>query len=1013
MNEKVDPEEVEAIMSRIKIEAVKIVEKHGGIVNQFVGDEVVALFGIPTAHEDDPVRAVRAALELHDVVRGISPEVEEKIGHRLRMHTGINTGLIVTNLRDDRDGRFGVTGDTVNTGARLKAAAEDDQVLVSPETQRLIGPFFQSAALAAVEMKGKAATVAPYRIVGETSIRTKLEAAQQRGFTPHAGRELELSTLQRALDKAKLGQGQFVTVVGEAGLGKSRLVYEFCRRIDTDEVTVLEGRCQSYGEAMPYLPWLDALRRGLRLRDEDSPAQRLETAIENIRAIDPSLEQYIPHFLHLLSIPGEAYPLPTGVEGAELKRAFEEALAAILTLNTRHRPMVCIMEDWHWSDESSGATLHQLLGLIPSYPLMVVVLYRPEYEARWGNLDHHTPLVLKALDSRPTETIIKSVLGAASLPEGLASLIHARTDGNPFFIEEICGAIKEEGTVNISGGQAVLTHPLEELRLPDTVQAVIRSRLDRLDRDAREALRLASVIGREFARRILEAIHSAPAGLTAILEDLKTLELIQQIRVLPEAQHIFKHVITQQVTYETLLLRQRRNLHGLVGQAIEAVYGEHLEEHYETLAHHYSQSDNKDRAIHFLEQAGDKASRMFSMPQARQYFWDAIGIVDSLDVTADRMNRYIALSLKLAPAAYYDATLNHLKVLENARAYARTLEDASGEVRLTYWIGRIHYIIGQMGSALDEFGRAHKMAQAQDDHRLLAYSVNLVGRCHVYTGDFATGIRTLEEGVAMLEPLGNLVELAFSQSMLARMYGLTGNFKKSFSLYDVALQTVRTEWNPEREANILWALGMIKSLHGDWEEGIALGHSGSEYARSVGNRRSLGWALTVEGYATFMGKDQTTGMELMIEGLREYHSVEGIPFLFHEAWMAEVFALANKPKEAVELCQKIRELKTESGQGSGDIHMHRALAITTAQKSRPAWDKVDRQMQTAIQVAIDCGARPDRAITHYRYAELLHKKGDPAAAHEQLDQATALFREMEMNWWLEQAEELGKGLGAD
>ncbi|MHC4104384.1 MAG: AAA family ATPase, partial [Planctomycetota bacterium] len=500
MNEKLDPEEVEAIMSRIKQEAVGIVERHEGIVNQFVGDEVLALFGIPTAHEDDPMRAVRAARELHHLVRQISPDVEERIGTKLRMHSGISTGLVVTHLRDIRDGSYGITGDTVNVGARLALHSESDDILVSPETHSLIAPYFETEAYKKITVKGKSQPLIPYRVIGESTIRTRFQASEQKGLTSFTGRERELATLYACLEKTLAGDGQFVTVAGEAGVGKSRLIYEFRHSLNREEITVLQGRCQSYGTSIPYFPHINALKRGLNLHEEDSMVELHAKTVSNVRAIDPSLEQYLPLYLHLLSIPSERYPLPQHLHSQELANAIQEAIAAINILNSKNQPMVAIFEDWHWADEASDAALKHLISVMASQPFMILVIYRPEYASSWANWSHHSPIVLNALDNHNSEHIIKSVWGAEHLPEGIASKIHERTGGNPFFTEEISNALIEEGLVQVKENEAVLSQSLEHLVLPDTVQSVIRARLDRLDHFSRESLRLASVIGREFAQ---------------------------------------------------------------------------------------------------------------------------------------------------------------------------------------------------------------------------------------------------------------------------------------------------------------------------------------------------------------------------------------------------------------------------------------------------------------------------------------------------------------------------------
>jgi len=620
MNERLDPEEVQAILGRIKAEAVRIVEGRGGIVNQFVGDEVIALFGIPTAHEDDPVRAVRASLALHDLVRDLSTEVEAQIGQSLRMHTGINTGLIVTHLEDERDGRYGLTGDTVNTGARLLAQAETDTILISPDTNRLIAPYFETEALDPVEMKGKAETMVPHRVKGEKRFATRFDVATARGLTPFVGRIEELYTLHRALDKAQAGEGQFLTVIGEAGIGKSRLIYEFRHSINREEVTVLEGRCQSYGIDTPYMPFLDALRRGLQLHEEDSPEALHEKAVANILAIDTALERNLPHLLHLLSIPSDSHKLPETLQGDALRRELEEALVGTFTQSTRHGPMVVLFEDWHWADEASDKALQHLTNLVGHHPLLLLILYRPEYTRAWGEMAHHTSLVLKSLDVANTEGMLGSVLGAGALPRELGAHVHACTGGNALFNEEVARSLIEENIVIVNNGVATLSRSTYDLQLPDSVKGVIRARVDHLDPDSREVLRLASVIGREFARSVLERLYPSSGKLDQALAILRRQDLVQELRVVPQAEYAFKHTLTQTVVYETLLRQRRQELHARVGLTIESLYADRLEEQYEALAYHFSQSDDHKSAIKYRALAGDKAAGYYSLEEARKHY---------------------------------------------------------------------------------------------------------------------------------------------------------------------------------------------------------------------------------------------------------------------------------------------------------------------------------------------------------------------------------------------------------
>jgi predicted ATPase/class 3 adenylate cyclase len=622
MNEKLDPEEVQKIMSRIKKEAVQIFE-----------------------------RAVRATKELHRIVRQLSPEVEDLIGTQLGMHSGISSGLIVTHLRDIRDGSYGITGDTVNIGARLASCAEADEILVSPETFKQISPYFETDALEAITVKGKTRPFIPYRVIKESTVQTRFEAAEQRGFTSFTGREHELTALHSCLDKAMSGNGQFVTVVGEAGMGKSRLVYEFRHSLNRN--TIIH-----------------------------------EKVISNALAIDQSLEQYLPIYLYLLSISSEAYPLPAHLKGQELINEIQKALAVLITLNTKTQPMVLLLEDWHWADEASDSALKHLVSVITPHPLMLMVIYRPEYSAYWANWSHHTPVILRALDGLTCEDFIKSVWSAGRLPEGIGPLIHERTGGNPFFMEEISSALIEEGTIQVKDRQAMLTRPLDKLTLPDTVQAVIRSRLDRLDQYSRESMRFASVIGRQFGLRILEKISTFKEQLSQSLENLKVLELIQQIRVVPEMEYMFKHVITQEVTYETLLHQQRKELHGLVGQAIEELYQDRAEEQVDILHHHFKQAESWSKAVKYGRLAANRAYRLSQFQEAVAVFEQTKSCLQHLRKDRSQQEALLDLLLEMIWPLHFAGDQNKaIEICKEAEPIARSLKD---QVRL----GKVNFEFG-------------------------------------------------------------------------------------------------------------------------------------------------------------------------------------------------------------------------------------------------------------------------------------------------------------------------------
>jgi class 3 adenylate cyclase/tetratricopeptide (TPR) repeat protein len=743
MTEKMDPEDVQALMRGLKNGAVEIVESHTGIVSQFVGDEILALFGIPAAHEDDPVRAVRAAQEIHALARKLSLEAEEKMGCPLRMHSGIDTGLVVTSTADARDGTVGVTGDTVNTAARLKAAAVDDQILLSLETARLVDTYVNLQPLEPLLLKGKTATVTPYRLAGEVaSVTSRFEAAAARyGFTAFAGRERELATLQQALEKAIVGQGQFVAVIGEAGAGKSRLLYEFRQSVDRDTVTVLEGRCQSYGAETPYLPMLDALRHALGIHGLTSGKALHDTAVEHIRAVSSDLEQYLPHLLHLLSIPSEQHKLPENLQGESLQRELENALAAVITLSATRRPMLMILEDWHWVDAASDAALNNLIDLAGNYPLMLLVLHRPEYQRRWDRVEHCTSISLHALDVAGTSNMLCSVLGADVLPEGLADAVHDRTGGNALFNEEMAHALRDECIVEVENREARLTQPLEELALPDTVHAVIRARVDRLDPADREILRLASVIGRQYDRAVLEQIAPSAQAVSAALEHLAHQGLVRQLRVVPRAEYLFKHVLTQQVVYETLLHSQRKALHAKVGAAIEALYADRLEEYYERLADHYASGDCPARAAGYLLKVGGQLRSLGQIEESVACFQRAEKL------TEDDHIRCQASIGQAEGLRMIDRVQQALAILERAQQLAEGGKLAAELAQLHYLRGNLYFPQGEFEKCFVEHESGLKWAREAGSQEAEARSLGGLADASYLTGRMRTAHRRFAECV--------------------------------------------------------------------------------------------------------------------------------------------------------------------------------------------------------------------------------------------------------------------------
>ncbi|MEE8435412.1 MAG: AAA family ATPase, partial [bacterium] len=680
LNRRMDPEEVERIINTFTADAGRIVKENGGTINPLQRDEMEVLFGIPIAHEDDPMRAVKAALALHGLVERTFYKAGRKGTEGLRLSTGISTGLTVARAPSSREGAFKLTGEAMDTAARLMGLAKPGRILVGGETGRLVEPFFDLSAFPPSRGKKEPVAVQAYQVEGETPLRTRFQAAEQRGLARFAGRENEMSALREALALALAGRGQFITVVGEAGIGKTRLMHQFRTQLDDKALTVLEGRAHAQGGNTPYLPFLEALRKLFRLEETTTmPETAVETVASAIRTLDPLLEEYLPFYLHLLSISSEAHPLSPNLHGEELRRGIQLALVGLFTRSADLRPLVFLLDDWHWADEASDAALKYLIGLAANFPLLVVAAYRPEFSRSWGNPEHYTPIVLRPFDGRETVEFCRAVLNVTALPDELAAPVTERTGGNPFFVEELCHALIEEGTVVVENGQATLTQPLEAVRFPETVHGVIRARVDRLDPEARDVLRYASVIGLEFGFGVLERVHPHAARLAPTLERLWNQDLIQQVRVLPDAAYRFKNTLTQVVVYETLLLQQRRESHALVGRALEAQYAARLEEHIEPLAYHFERGEVWDKAADYLLQAAEKAKLHWAYAAASEICRRALTALEKGGATAEQKVRALVLAgdLESLLGNLEEANQNYDQALEATTdsARRRTIEN--------------------------------------------------------------------------------------------------------------------------------------------------------------------------------------------------------------------------------------------------------------------------------------------------------------------------------------------------
>jgi class 3 adenylate cyclase/tetratricopeptide (TPR) repeat protein len=755
-----DPEEARAIVDpalRLMIDAV---HRYGGYIVQSTGDGIFALFGAPVAHEDHPQRALYAALRMQEETRRYGDNLRAQGGAPVEIRVGVNSGEVVIRSISTSEGHVEYTpiGHTTNLASRMQAIARTGSILTSEHTQRLAEGYFQTKALGPVQIKGMAQPVNVFEVAGLGPLRTRLQVAARRGLTKFVGRESELAQMRRALESARAGHGQLVAAMGDPGVGKSRLFFEF-KAVAQSGCIVLEACSVSHGKASAYLPVIDLLKSYFEIAPDDDERKRREKVAGKVAILDRSLEDTLPYLFGLLGMVEGDEPLAQ-MDGQIKRRRTLDAIKRILLRESMNQPLMVVFEDLHWIDEQTQALLNLLADSIGTAKILLLVNYRPEYSHQWGSKTYYTQLRLDPLGKESADEMLLALLGEGRDLEPLKRVIIEKTEGNPFFMEETVQVLLDEGALVREGGAVKLTRPVSELKIPPTVQGILAARIDRLAPDTKELLQTLSVIGREFPMSLIRAVvPKTDHELNRMLGDLQLGEFIYEQPAVGDTEYIFKHALTQEVSHNSVLLERRRQLHERIGGAIETIFADNLEEHLAELGHHYSRSKNLDKALEFLHRAGEQASRRGSYSEAESYFAAALEVVPAMPDSPKRAARELRLRSSFAQALAVTkgyAAPELFEMISGARALA---EKTSNLPELVLQLFReAQYALGRG----DSFRGAALAAQALETAQREGSPVNLVFahlislQARFCLGDFVAAEEHFARGRVLCEAPGFL-----------------------------------------------------------------------------------------------------------------------------------------------------------------------------------------------------------------------------------------------------------------
>src|SRR5262245_27027566 len=756
-----DPEAAQQLIDPAIHIMMDAVHRFEGTVYQVLGDGIMALFGAPIAHEDHALRAGYAALVMQAAMQPYAEDVRRQHGAALRIRVGLNAGeVVVRAIGNDLHMDYSAVGQTVHLAARMEQLAPPGSILLTAATLRLVEGLVRVTALGPLPVKGLPEPVEGFELLGASDLRRRLQVAAARGLTRFVGRQTELAALYQAVERAGAGHGQVVAAVGEPGVGKSRLVYEVVHSHRIQGWLVLEIASVSYGKATPYFPVLDLLKRYTHVEDRDETRTIRAKVTGQVLTLDEALQETVPALLWLLDVLPEGHPF-LSLDPPLRRRRTLTALKRVLLRESQVQPVLVVFEDLHWIDTETQTLLDSLVESLPTVRLLLLVNYRPEYQHGWGSKTYYAQLRLDPLPPASADVFLQALLGGDPGLEALKPLLIARTAGNPFFLEESVRTLVETSVLVGERGAYRLAQALASLQVPATVQAVLTARIDRLPPEEKSLLQTAAVIGTEVPLALLQALaEGTDEALRVSLAHLQAAEFLYETRLFPDLAYTFKHALTHEVAYGSILQERRRTLHAGIVETLERLAPERLAEgasgrspdQVDLLAHHAYRGEVWDKAVAYGREAGSKAMARSAYREAVTAFEQALMALEHLPENRARHEQAIDLRLDLRNALFLLGELGQvIGYLRAAETLAEALDDHHRLVRVSGYMAAYFWAMGELDRAIVSSQRALALATALGDFVMQVEANFHLGRAYYTHGEYHRAMNCLKWNVEVLQ----------------------------------------------------------------------------------------------------------------------------------------------------------------------------------------------------------------------------------------------------------------------
>ncbi len=1004
LEQDLDPEEARAIIDPALKLMIDAVRRYDGYIVQSTGDGIFALFGAPVAHEDHPQRALYAALRMQEELKQYSARLREAGNLPIEARVGVNTGEVVVRSITTGDGHAEYTpiGHTTNLASRMQALAPTGSIAISEQTRKLVEGYFALKPLGPTKVKGVSEPVNVYEVTGLGPLRTRLQRSAGRGLSKFVGRDREMSAMEAAAERARAGRGQLVAAMAEAGTGKSRLFFEFKAKNQSGWM-VLETFSVSHGKASAFFPVIDLLHNYFKIEGEDDHRARRAKVTGNVLTLDRALEDTLPYLFALLSIVDGDDPLAQ-MDAQVRKRRTLDAIKRILLRESLNQPLMVIFEDLHWIDDETQALLNLLADSIGTARILLLVNYRPEYSHQWNSKTYYTQLRLDPLGKESADEMLTALLGAGKDLEPLKRLIIEKTEGNPFFMEETAQVLLDEGALVREGSTVRLTRPLAELKIPPTVQGILAARIDRLPADEKDLLQTLAVLGKEFPLSLArEVIKKPDDDLNRMLGDLQLAEFIYEQPAVGDTEYTFKHALTQEVSYNSVLLERRKRLHERAGSAIETLFQDRLEDYLASLAFHYGRGANAIKAAEFFGRAAEQLMERSAYSAAAAWVQDGLKQIAAIPEGAERARLELRLQILSGQAYQMTGSIGSPAAVA-AYSRARDLCAQLGDDReLFYVLDGLRWACmfrAEMKRARDLAEEQLAIAKRSDDSAKLVVTIGALGEVGLWMGDFVAARGYLEQLVAM-SAKGEAGQRLIGRNLEVQVIG--------HSLLEQALLMMgfAEQAASRREKTLAWVSGLARGYATYVAPHIAgmgafrrrsaseaLEHSqrAIDEATEQGLASSVAVSTVINGWARSCQGQDEGALEQMRRGIELAEATEIVSPTWLLLPLAEECLRFGRTRECAELIEKMFErVRMEQRWEEAEIFRVKGEMLLTQGDSHAA--DGEQCLRTAVEIARHQSAKFLELRSTVSLSRLLDEQG-------RRDEARAMLAEI-YNWFTE------------